>query len=177
MACISVNCSLKICTSAQSFSEPFNENSTNHFTADRRLATRSKQYDIPIQGASNLRNAESCQGVICGKSSADRSANYPVTFPHSAGEKFRISADRRKTTVRLHCTTHVQPMHRSVRHPAVPSFCILCGPFATEQGSFFYNFLTSKSLQHSKCHIISLVSVIGFKLCNQRYSCRHDRTN
>jgi len=62
-----------------------------------------------------------------------------VAFPHSAGEKFRISisADRRKTTVHSHCTTDVQPIHRSVRRPALPSFCILCGLFATEQGSFF----------------------------------------
>jgi len=100
-----------------------------------------------------------------------------VAFPHSAGEKFRIFADRRKTTVRSPCTTDAQPMHRSIRRPAVPSFCILCGPFATKQGSFFYNFLTSKPLQHSKCHIILLVSVIGFKLYNQYYSCRHDGTN
>jgi len=57
-----------------------------------------------------LRNAESCQGVICGKSSAERSANYPVAFPHSAAKKFRISADH-KTTVRSHCTTDVQLMH------------------------------------------------------------------
>jgi len=49
--------------------------------------------------------------------------------------------------------------------------------FATEQGCFFYNFLTSKSLERSKCHIVSLASVIGFKLYNQCYSCRHDRTN
>ena len=27
-----------------------------------------------------LRNAESCQGLICGKSSAERSANYPLSF-------------------------------------------------------------------------------------------------
>ena len=27
-----------------------------------------------------LRNAESCQGVICGKSSAERSAKYPLSF-------------------------------------------------------------------------------------------------
>jgi len=140
MACISVNCSLKICTSAQSFSEPFTENSTNHFKADRQLATRSKQYDIPIQGASNLRNAD------CGKLSRGNLRKIKcgtfrklplVTFPHSVGEKFRLSADRRKTTVRSHCTTDVQPIHRSIRRPAVPSFCILCGPFATEQGSFF----------------------------------------
>jgi len=37
-----------------------------------------------------------------------------VAFPHSAAEKFRISADR-KTTVRSHCTTDVQPMH-----PVIP---------------------------------------------------------
>ena len=33
-----------------------------------------------------------------------------VTFPQSAAEKFRISADG-KTTIRSHCTTDVQPMH------------------------------------------------------------------
>ena len=53
-----------------------------------------------------LQNAESCQGVICGKSSAERSANYLIAFLHSTAEKFRISADC-KTTIRLHCTTNV----------------------------------------------------------------------
>ena len=66
-----------------------------------------------------------------------------VTFPHSAAEKFSISTDR-KATIRSHCTTDVQPMHRSViKRPTVPSFCILCDPFAKfakERGSFFYNF-------------------------------------
>jgi len=64
-------------------------------------------------------NAESCQGVICGKSSAERSANYSypiVTFPHSAAEKFRISADC-KTAVCSRCTSDVQPMHSSVQRP------------------------------------------------------------
>jgi len=46
--------------------------------------------------------------------------------------------DRRKTTVRSHCTTDVQPMHRHVRRTAVPSFSILCGLLATEQGSSFF---------------------------------------
>jgi len=58
-----------------------------------------------------------------------------IAFPHSAAEKCSISAHR-KTTVRLHCTTDVQPMHSNVRRPAVPSFHILCGPFAKEEGSF-----------------------------------------
>jgi len=59
-----------------------------------------------------------------------------IAFRHSAGEKFRISVDR-KSTVRLHCITDVQPMHRSVRRPAVLSFFIRCGPFVKEQGIFF----------------------------------------
>jgi len=42
-----------------------------------------------------------------------------IAFLHSAAEKFRISADH-KTTVRSHCTTDVQPMHSSIRRPAVP---------------------------------------------------------
>jgi len=33
-----------------------------------------------IGGAGILQNAESCQGVICGKSSAERSANYPLSL-------------------------------------------------------------------------------------------------
>jgi len=100
----------------------------------------------------------------------------PYRFPHSAGEKFRILVDRRKTTVRSHCTTDVQPMHRHVRRPAVPSFCILCGLFATEQGSsFFYNFLTSMSLPQVSHH--SLVYVIGFNMHNQCDSCRDDHKN
>jgi len=86
-----------------------------------------------------LRNAESCHGVICGKSSVECSANYPYAFPHFTAEKFRISTYRR-TTVHSLCITDVQPMHSSIQHPPVPSFRILCGAFAKEQGSFFYNF-------------------------------------
>jgi len=93
-----------------------------------------------IVGVSILRNKESCQRVICKKSKCRTFCKLPlITFPHAAAEKFRLSADR-KTKVRSHCTTDVQPMHSSVRHPAVPSFHILCGLFAKEQGSFFYNF-------------------------------------
>jgi len=40
-----------------------------------------------------MRIAKSCQGVICGKSSAERSAKYPLSlFCISVAEKFRISA-------------------------------------------------------------------------------------
>jgi len=84
-------------------------------------------------GTGILRNAKSCQGVICGKSNAEHSANYPLSLfriSHSAVEKFRISADG-TATVRSHCTTDVQPMHSSI-NPFTP--------FAKEQGSFLYNF-------------------------------------
>ena len=36
--------------------------------------------EIPARVFCGLRNAESCQGVICGKSSAERSANYPLSL-------------------------------------------------------------------------------------------------
>jgi len=52
-----------------------------------------------------------------------------IAFLHSTAEKFHISTDR-KSAVHSHCTTDVQPMHSSIRHPAVPSFCIHCGPSA-----------------------------------------------
>jgi len=61
-----------------------------------------------------------------------------IAFPHSAAEKFRISTDH-KTAVCSHCTTDVQPMHSSIRHPGVLSFHTLCGPFAKEQGSYYFD--------------------------------------
>jgi len=79
-----------------------------------------------------------------------------ITFPHSAAEKFRISADH-KTTVCSHCTTDVQPMHTSVRRPRILSFRILCGPFGKEQRSCFTistNFKVSSAFQVS-CHFAS----------------------
>ena len=49
-----------------------------------------------------LQNTESRQGVICGKSSEERSANYPLSaFPHSAAEKFSIFADRKTVFARI----------------------------------------------------------------------------
>jgi len=84
-----------------------------------------------------MQNAESCQGVICEKSSAERCANYQLSlFCIPQPKKFCISADH-KTTVRSRCTTDVQPMHSSVRRPGVLSFRILCCLFAKEQGSCF----------------------------------------
>jgi len=52
-----------------------------HKSADRLLATPIKNYKLvwPV-GAGILRNAESCQGVICGKSNAEHSANYPLSL-------------------------------------------------------------------------------------------------
>ena len=65
-----------------------------------------------------------------------------------------------KTAVCSHCATDVQLMHSSVRHPGVLSFGVLCGPFAKEQGSCF------TISTNFKCHVISLVDVIGFNLYN-----------
>jgi len=67
-------------------------------------------------------------------------------------------------------------MHSSVRHPGVLSFRVLCGPFAKEQGSCFTILTTSKSLPHSKCHVISLIDLIGFNLYNRCDSCMDNRT-
>jgi len=62
-----------------------------------------------------------------------------IAFPHSAAEKFRISADC-KTAVRSHCTTDVQPMHSSVRRPAVPSFRILVDPSVSSRFQVSHHF-------------------------------------
>ena len=98
-------------------------------------------------GAGILRNAD------CGKLSRGNLRKIKcgtfrklplIAFPHSAAEKFCISADR-KTTVRSRCTTDVQPMHSSVRHPAVLSFRrpLLSGPFAKQQGSCCFTISTN----------------------------------
>jgi len=81
--------------------------------------------------------AESCQGVICRKSSAERSANYPLSLfripqpqniPH-----FHASQNYRSLALYNRCATH--PQQRQASRGL--SFRILCGPFAKEQGSYF----------------------------------------
>jgi len=70
------------------------------------------------QGAGILQNAESCQGVICGKSGAERSANYPLSL-------FRIPQPKNSAFLWIaklpfaRVVQHVQPMHSSIRRPAV----------------------------------------------------------
>jgi len=73
----------------------------------------------------------------------------PYRFSASTAKKFCISTDR-TTTVRSHCTTDVQPMYSSVQHPMVPSFHILCGPFAkVVLFTISTNFKVSSTLQVS----------------------------
>jgi len=75
------------------------------------LALRGRGYFAEC----GLQNAESCQRGNLRKMKCGTFRKLPlVAFPHSAAEKFRISADR-KTTVRSHCTTDVQPMHTILR--------------------------------------------------------------
>ena len=127
-------------------------------------------------GAGILRNAESCRGVICRKSSAEHSANYPsllFCIPQRKNSAFPQIANYHSLTLYNKCA---KLMYSSIRPPAVPSLRILCGPFAKEQGSFLQFRLTSKTLRHSKCHIISLVDVIGFNLYNRCDSSTDDRT-
>jgi len=69
-------------------------------------------------------NAESCQGVICRKSSAERSENYRLSL-------FRIQQPKNcifPSIVKVPFTHMVQQMC-SVRHPVVPSiFFVVCLP-------------------------------------------------
>jgi len=55
-----------------------------------RCLTDGRRYFVEC----GLRNAESCQGVIYGKSSAERSANYPLSF-------FRIPLLKNSTFPRI----------------------------------------------------------------------------
>ena len=126
-------------------------------------------------GARVLRNAENCQRVICGKSSAEHSANYPLSFfrfPQPKNSAFMRNAKLPFTQ----CTTDVQPMHSNVRRPVVPSFCIFV-VLSPKNGSFFTisNSINFKVFPHSKSHVILLVDMIGFNLFNRCDSPTDDR--
>ena len=116
-----------------------------------------------------MRTAESCQGVICGKSSAEHSANYPLPLlciPQPKNSAFSQIA-------RLPFARIAQQMcNRCIAASGIPRslcsiFFVIRLRFAKEQGIVLQFWLTSKSLPHSKCHIISLVSVIGLNANNQ----------
>ena len=123
-----------------------------------------------------LRNAESCHGVICRKSSAERSGNYPSSL-------FCILQPKNSAFPRiakLPFTCIVQHMcNRCIAASGVPRslpsvFFVVRLP---KNRIVFLQFrLTSKSLPHSKCHVISLIDVIGFNLYNQCDSRTDNRT-
>jgi len=121
-----------------------------------------------------IQNVESCQGVICGKSSAERSTNCPWLHSTAENPHFHGSQNNRSLTLYNRCVTD------ALQHP------VSCGLFlpyslwsvCQRTGYFFLQFwLTSKSLPHSRCLIISLVDMIGFSLYNQCDSRTDDRTN
>jgi len=73
------------------------------YQSDRPLTDR-------LTGAGILRNAESCQGVICGKPTAERSANYPLSLfrtPLLKNSAFPRIA-KLPFARRSHCTTELQ---------------------------------------------------------------------
>jgi len=88
-----------------------------------------------------MRIAESCQRIIYGKSSAERSRKLPLSLfriPQLKNYAFpRIAKLSFARIVQLMCS--VQPKHNkfsNLKRPTVSSFHILCGPFAKEQASF-----------------------------------------
>jgi len=96
-----------------------------------------------------IQNVESCQGVICGKSTAERSTNYPLLHSTAENPHFHGSQNNRSLTLYNICVTD------ALQQSAVSSFRILCGPFAKEQGTFFtilINFKVSSTLQQVSYH-------------------------
>ena len=123
-----------------------------------------------------LPNAESCQGVICGKSSADRSANYPLSLFHIPQPK--NSAFPRITKL-LFARIVQQMCNRCIAASGVlgsfPSVFFVVRLPKNRAGVLQFR-LTSKSLPHSKYHVISLVDVTGFNLYNRCDSRTDNRT-
>ena len=126
-----------------------------------------------------LRDAGSCQGV-CGKPSAERSANYTL----SLAAFFRIPQPKNSAFPRITILPFariVQQMcNRCIAASGVPRsypYMFFVVHLPKHRVVFFYNFdLTSKSLPHSKCHVISLVDAIGFNLYNRCDSRTDNRT-
>jgi len=121
----------------------------------------------PYFAECGLRNAESFQGVICRKSGAEHSANYPLLL-------FRIPQPKNSAFPRI----AKLPFARVVQQMC--NWCIAASGVPRSFPSVFIVVhlpkkrvvvlqfrLTSKSLPHFKCHVISLVDVIGFNLCNR----------
>ena len=157
-------------------SESFNAQMKKLKTGRRHQQTRWCWYCTACSRARvfcGLRNAESCQGVICGKSSAERSANYQLSL-------FRILQPKNSAFPRitkLPFARIVQQMYnRCLAASGVPGsfpavFFVVRLPKNRVVVLQFR--LILKSLPHSKCHVISLVNVIGFNLYN-RYNSRID---
>jgi len=114
-----------------------------------------------------LWNAESCQGLICRKSGAERSANYPLLL-------FRIPQPKNSAFLqiaKLPFTRIVQQMcNQCIAASGVPrSFPSVFFVVRLKKNRVVVlQFrLTSKSLLHFKCHVISLVDVSGFNFYNR----------
>jgi len=116
--------------------------------------------------------------VICGKSSAERSANYPLWLFCIA--QLKNSAFPWITKLPFACIVQLM-CSRSIGVMSDITWCLPSVFFAvrlTKNRVVFLQFLlTSNSVPHSKYHIISLVNVIGFNLYNRCDSCRDDRMN
>jgi len=123
-----------------------------------------------------MRIVESCQGVICGKSSAERSSNYRIWL-------FGIPQPKNSAFLRLAKLpfAHIvqQMCSRCTKASGFPQFLasVVFVVRLPKNSIFFTVRLSSKSLLHSKCHIISLIDVIGFNLYNRCDSGTDDRTN
>jgi len=123
-----------------------------------------------------MQNVESCQGVICGKSSAERCANYPLSLfciPQPKNSAFpRLTKLPFARVVQQMCNRCIAASSVLGSFPSV--FFVVCLPKNRVVVLQFR--LTSKSLPHSKCHVISLVDVIGFNSYNRCISRTDNRT-
>ena len=80
---------LKFCTTS-SFLVPMDTSTVHRRMVGLTRVSTARKVRVSVRirvrlsfwGAGILRNAESCQGVICGKSSPERSANYPLSLIH-----------------------------------------------------------------------------------------------
>jgi len=83
-----------------------------------------------------------------------------IAFPHFAAE--RIAKLPFARIVQLMCSRSIATSGVTRCLPSV----LFVVHLPANKVVFLQFLLTSKSVPHSKCHIISLVNVIGFNLCN-----------
>jgi len=99
-----------------------------------------------------IQNVESCQGVICGKSTAERSTNYPLLHSTAENPHFHGSQNNRSLTLYNICVTDA--LQQSSVPQSLPSvfFVVRLPKNRVLFFTILINFKVSSTLQQVSYH-------------------------